>query len=566
MRLKFFLYVFLLPLVFLSCGYKKPVSFPVHGAGGKLFGLSKEAAAGKLNLSNPKKLEYSFNDPLLIPSLWSLDIAYSFSGDISGDFKSSAHIVVDIPGGDSWALPWDASFLSDKAQYARIHYSVPLPELPLKNIRVSLVSDALDGKWPGFSGSAVFVLQSLEIHRRWYGFSRKDGLLYAAPFVHQKEGDEFSFVINPPLRFQLTGRTELAVSVENAFLSGVSAGKAIEVETGGLRFTAAPSRAGLYIPQGLFSGDPYPIDVSGEGIVSLNLTQAESLPFPLPITADPGVVAEYPKEKWRDRRYEIFRWESFPDILIFDTADYAVQDRLLKRLAFFVEKQGFRGRLAPDAEIQDLHGWNAHDYRALDLANFFEAARQSDFPLLAEEKELQAILLNEKIINRASDGRFVEGKGAVISISRESAEYLRNLFMVHEGFHGIFFIDEDFRNFSRGRWEKLGSAGKRFILSYFDYQHYDIADEYLVINEFMAHVLQQPASQASGYFGQTLASRIDASSWRRTVLPEKDEQTLSWPVLAETFSAEAEAFSSYVNRRWGLAAGRVKNVRVQKED
>jgi hypothetical protein len=270
----------------------------------------------------------------------------------------------------------------------------------------------------------------------------------------------------------------------------------------------------------------------------------------------------YGQDSWRNSRFEVFRWSGFPSILIFDTADYEIQDRLFKRLAFFTEKRDFRGRLATDEEIAELHGWNAHDYRAEDLASFFEAARAADFPLLEEERELESILLNAGTIRR-SGGAISAGEGAVISVSRESPDYLRSLFMVHEGFHGLFFIDEDFRNFSRERWEKLSSVPKRFILSYFDSQRYDLEDEFLMVNEFMAYCLQQPVSLAGRYFGETLADRIDKNTWRRHVLPPKDESAGNWPELAAAFTAEAEAFSNYVNRRWGLAAGRIRMVFVR---
>ena len=266
-------------------------------------------------------------------------------------------------------------------------------------------------------------------------------------------------------------------------------------------------------------------------------------------------------EKWRNKTWEIFRWDRFPSLLIVDTADYFVQDRLLKRLAFFVEKAGFRGRLASDAEIAALHGWNAHDYRAADLARFFDTARKTNFPLLDEERRLERILLDEGII-RTDGNNIAAGSGGIISVSRESADYLRGLFMVHEGFHGLFFIDEDFRNFSRGRWERLNSRAKRFIVSYFGFQQYDINDEYLLVNEFMGHLLQQPVSQAARYFGQTLPARLE-NSWRSASLPQKDEALGSWPQLASAFTSEAEIFSAYVNRRWGLAAGRVWNLTVR---
>jgi len=288
------------------------------------------------------------------------------------------------------------------------------------------------------------------------------------------------------------------------------------------------------------------------------------------IPADPGVILSYPIDAWRDRRYEIFSWDVFPEILIFDTASYTVQDRLLKRLAFFVEKDGFRGRLASDAEIEALHGWNAHDYRAQDLAAFFEAARKSRFPLLDEELELEWILLDNGILRNSdrSSGRvsaqIVAGRGAIISISRESdmtSKSLRPRFMAHEGFHGLYFIDEEFRNFSRQRWEVFPAPAKKFLLSFFEFQAYDTRDVNLVINEFMAHVLQLPVTQAAWYFGDFQPNRmITTSPRRRASLPEREEVRDGrpyWPDLAEAFTAEAEVFSRYVNQRWGLAAGRV---------
>ena len=284
-----------------------------------------------------------------------------------------------------------------------------------------------------------------------------------------------------------------------------------------------------------------------------------------PISKDPGSILSYPSESWRDRRFEVFKWDVFPEILIFDTASYAVQDRFFKRLAFFVEKAGFRGRLASDTEIADLHGWNAHDYRAEDLAAFFEAARKSNFPLISEERELETLLFNAGIIRRDAASRIIPGRGAIVSLSRESNNTDRGLrprFMAHEGFHGIYFLDEEFRNFTRRRWEIFPAAAKKFLLAFFEFQAYDTKDASLVVNEFMAHVLQQPVAQIAWYFGEYQPNRmIAASPWRRASLPEKEETSRDgrpyWPDIASVFTSEAEAFSDYVNQRWGLAAGRV---------
>jgi hypothetical protein len=280
-----------------------------------------------------------------------------------------------------------------------------------------------------------------------------------------------------------------------------------------------------------------------------------------PIPADPWDILNYPVGNWRDRRFEVFSWDRFPEIIIFDNASFAVQDRLFKRLAFFVEKAGFRGRLAHDAEIAGLHGWNAHDYRAVDLANFFETARLTNFPLLPEEWELQFILLENGVIRRNTASQIIPGRGAVLSLSRESSRDLRIRFMAHEGFHGLYFIDQDFRRFTRQRWEIFPDEGKALLFAFFEVQAYDTSDIDLVLKEFSGHILQQTVAQASWFFGQHLPHRLlSENPLYRSALPAREEirdGRRFWPDLAAIFTAEAEVFSRYANQRWGLSAGRV---------
>jgi len=284
-----------------------------------------------------------------------------------------------------------------------------------------------------------------------------------------------------------------------------------------------------------------------------------------PIAADPLDIIDYTRERWRDPRFEVFKWDRFPEIIIFDTADYDVQNRLFKRLAFFAEKAGFQGRLSHDYEIADLHGWNAHDYEANVLANFFEMARLIDFPILQEERELLAILLANGVLRRNSDLQIIPGKGAVLSISRDSDRNLRLRFMAHEGFHALHYIDEDFREFTRQRWEIFCNKGKMLLLSFFVIQAYDISDIELVYKEFSAHMLYWPVNQAGWFFGESMPTRVTTTNpLYAFILPPSREVTrgrLHWPELATIYTAEAQAFSNYVNQRWGFAAGRVWRIR-----
>ena len=544
-----------LVIFFCSCQKEIPVQFPVRGTSAPLAALGKEAAAGFLDFSGSKKITYRFSSSSVFPPFLSMEIEYDFSPPLSAEIKSRFQLVLET-GGASWELPLDFLFLGRGGDEVPVfHYAVPLEDAFSGLFSIALVrtENGTKTKFPRNTPVPGLRIRSLELKKRWFGFypGENENHIHASPFVFFRTEDG-SWVIDPPAVFG--GGKNLFPEISADFAGG----KRAVLEAGGMRVEISPFAHNVSVPPPFFGSGPFIL--SGDTPEALRLSWAAPPPFPDPIESDPGLVLERPQKEWRGDSYEIFRWRNFPSLLIFDTVSYAVQDRLFKRLAFFTEKAGFRGRLAPDAEIAELHGWNAHDYRAEDLARFFDLARRTNFPLLAEERELETILLNEGII-RAGSGGISAGEGGVISISRESPSYLRSLFMAHEGFHGIFFIDEDFRAFSRRRFEGLDPGAKRFILSYFDYQHYDIKDDYLVVNEFMAHLLQQPPSQAGRYFGQTLPSRLE-SSWRRSVLGEKDEASSSWPALAAVFSAEAEAFSAYVNRRWGLAAGRVYLLRL----
>jgi len=249
-------------------------------------------------------------------------------------------------------------------------------------------------------------------------------------------------------------------------------------------------------------------------------------------------------------------------------ASYALQDRFFKRLAFFVEKKGFRGKLWKDEEIEEFRGWNAHDYRAEDLAQFFSVAAATAFPLNQEEQELRELLLANGIIQKGDDlSPYLPGRGAVLSIARGAEEYLRTLFLVHESFHGLFFIDPEFQEFAGARWKKLDLKAKRFLAGYFslDSLQYDTANEYLMKNELMAYVLQQNVGAASHYFGSVLPSRLYRTGWGRSFLPPQDRKTGTWPLLARLFTAEAQAFNRFVQERYGLTAGKVWRLTIRRE-
>ncbi len=222
----------------------------------------------------------------------------------------------------------------------------------------------------------------------------------------------------------------------------------------------------------------------------------------IPVRTDPGLILNYNKSAWRTLDYEIFEWDRFERILFFDTRNYDIQDNFFKRMAYFVEKEGYKGTLLTDEQLQGKHGYNAHDYSAVSMANFFNKALQENFTLNKEEEILKKILLENDLIE--FDGTvFIPNEGGIVSISQESAPYLRSTFLAHEGWHTLFFKDEEFRNFTSAVYYTMDQTSIQFLKDYFKSQPglgYDQNDDYLMHNEFMAYIMQQKISEVSKYF------------------------------------------------------------------
>ncbi len=224
----------------------------------------------------------------------------------------------------------------------------------------------------------------------------------------------------------------------------------------------------------------------------------------VPIPADPGMILSWDRDAWRRPDFELYSWDRFPRVLIFDTATYDVQDGLFKRMAYFVEKAGFRNTIEEWSALEGKHGYNAHDYRAEDLARFFSTAAQRGIALTPEEKQLQEILVSNDII-RPGSSEFSPGEGAVISISRSSAPALRQLLLTHECAHGVFFSLPAFRDSTETVWAALSPVEKEVWLDFLSERNYDTTDHYLVVNEFQAYLFQQDRASVDGFQNLTLS-------------------------------------------------------------
>ncbi|MEI6876054.1 MAG: hypothetical protein WCL50_13095, partial [Spirochaetota bacterium] len=326
----------------------------------------------------------------------------------------------------------------------------------------------------------------------------------------------------------------------------------LELSTGQGRTTRiqhGPGPGNLVVPLVFFpagSGrielkSPSELRVLRCAVTMLPLAEAESL--------DLGVILFLPPDKTQ-ADFEVYRWDLRPEVLVLYFADYAAQDRALKRLAFFVEKLGFKGRLAPDAEIASLHGWNAHDYRAADLARFFEKARKTSFQLGEPEVRLGKLLLDRGLI-RKENGSIVAGRGALISISRESPAWLRTTFATHESSHALYFTDPDFADFVRRTWSSVGREERWFWKLYFGWMNYDTSNDDLMANEFMAYLFQQPVSKVEEYFTKTLSARVLEN--HKELVPRMEAWISTW---GGSFTQHATAIEQWLKEHYGMVAGR----------
>ncbi len=338
----------------------------------------------------------------------------------------------------------------------------------------------------------------------------------------------------------------------------------VKITVGGERITIRPSGDGVVIPCAALKSPfaPASVDENEVKVAALLVRASDSTLLAYkegtrfvtkPVRTDPGLIMAWSRDKWRGNEYELFEWDRFPGVLFFDTLDYKVQDDFFRRLAFFVEKAGYRGKLLDDDFLADKHGYNAHDYRAESLADFFEAARQTHFPLNQKEVLLYEILLQKGLLVQNADGSIGAGRGAVISISQESSRALRYQFVAHEGWHGLFFIDEEFRNTVASIYYTLDAKTLAYLRRYFQITpslNYDVDDDYLMKNEFMAYMLQKPVSEVGSYF-VAMASR----SHSQTYAKELADYIIS--TEAAGFVSAATMLEEYVSSRWNLAAGRV---------
>lgn len=300
-------------------------------------------------------------------------------------------------------------------------------------------------------------------------------------------------------------------------IADAATGKSSEYE-----LSLSPARQTFYFPPAALGFIPGALELSTDGallelaigpIPAGHELQAGSAYDPriTPIPADTGTMLSYPKTAWRQSGFELFSWNIFPEVLVFDFADYAIQAKFFGRLGFFVAVTGEAGRIEDWSYYAGRHVYNAHDYRPEDLAAFFELARRDGIALNAQETFLMDLCLERGIL-RIEGGAVVPGRGAVLSFSEETSPlWLRKRLLTHETAHGLFYASAAYRDACTALWRRLTDHERGFFELFLlnkgrldgreGYDGYDVTNEYLTVNETQAHIVQLDRGEVSAYFG-----------------------------------------------------------------
>jgi hypothetical protein len=192
------------------------------------------------------------------------------------------------------------------------------------------------------------------------------------------------------------------------------------------------------------------------------------------------------------------RFDANSRIVVLDFPTLAAQGRAFNRMAAFLEKMGLpRDRVLNDGEMVEAIRadkatvetyYYGHDYRAVDIARFYQAVDRQGMALGPDELALRALLEREGLLKPGANA-------AVISIPREGSDPFvdasgRASLLRHELSHGEYFTNPDYAAFSRRFWnEEMSEADRGAFRAFLRRQDYDPANEDLIINEMQAHLM-----------------------------------------------------------------------------
>jgi hypothetical protein len=192
----------------------------------------------------------------------------------------------------------------------------------------------------------------------------------------------------------------------------------------------------------------------------------------------------------------LFRLQEDSNVLVLDFPDLHDQAQMLNRVAALIEKADMpRDRVVSEAEL-DAHiraaggdpdaYYYGHDYRAADLARFFQLAAQENMPLNPEETWLRDRLEQEGWLAPVANGALISIPGITGEIDASS----RTTIFRHELSHAVYFTDPAYVALTKHLWADLLTDTERAaIRAFLGKDGYDTKDEDLMANEGQAYMI-----------------------------------------------------------------------------
>ncbi len=439
-------------------------------------------------LDSPVKVPDGYATRLLVSSLSS---GAQFLVNFGDDKNRGGSLMCTIPSAGSYA------FIIPSPQ------SRTLKWIEIKAVTINALSPAQSSQ--SNQGGYPLAIQEIRLVPEMRGFLLQgDTSEISSQFTRNSQNGSYKYSISSP--FEGLSQAVCAASQLDVALTGDAGNVTVFWGNQKLTYLHRGGNSAFSIPNGLLEANPKVITLEAPAGIRIEafcvrpVRKVDELD-----RIDPGLLVN--SAPLTDKPFYLARWDIRPDTLIFLYKDYATQDQYLKRLAFFVEKIGYVGKLASDSEIAEQHGWNAHDYRPEDIARFFEMAENQHFPLSKEELSLRDILVKAGILI-ARGSNFSAGKGAIVSISQESPIYLQYRFLSHELSHALFFTDTRYRDLVLSLYQRLTDDEKWFLIRYFRWMRYNVDSSYLMANEMQAYLVQQPLKDIQNYFLETLGPTL----------------------------------------------------------
>jgi hypothetical protein len=217
-------------------------------------------------------------------------------------------------------------------------------------------------------------------------------------------------------------------------------------------------------------------------------------PTPLQIPTQTATIAQI--DAHRGTTPTLFHLQEDPNVLVLDFPVLHEQAQMLNRIAALIEKADMpRDRVVTEAELDaPIHAaggdpdayYYGHDYRAADLARFFQLAAQQKIPLNPQETWLRDTLDHDGWLAPEANGALISIPGITAAIDAAS----RTTIFRHELSHAVYFTDPAYVALTKHFWnDMLTDTERAAIKAFLGKDGYDTKDEDLMANEGQAYLI-----------------------------------------------------------------------------